>query len=63
MKFWCHAHNVECVDGDSPWNRRHHQGQWTGPVIPFGAKVWYRPSPQNAKDQVKFETAGRVGIF
>ena len=63
MRHWCHARNIEIIDGDSAWNKRHKQGQWKGPVIPFGAKVWYRPSPYHADYQQKFELAGRVGIF
>ena len=63
MKHFCHASNIEVVDGDSAWNRRHDQGQWAGPVIPFGAKVWYRPTEHKAKQQRKFEPAARCGIF
>ena len=63
MRAWCHAHNIECIEGDSAWNKRHGQGQWEGPVIPFGAKVHYKPNPKKALEQVKFETTTRVGIF
>ena len=32
-------------------------------MIPFGAKVFYRPQPTKAQKQQKFEPAARVGIF
>ena len=63
MRAWCHAHNIERVEGDSAWNKRHKKGQWKGPVIPFGAKVWYRPTKHKADDQQKFEQAARCGLF
>ena len=63
MRCFCHALNIEVVNGDSAWNRRHQKGQWSGPVIPFGAKVDYRPQPTKAQLQQKFEPAARVGLF
>ena len=63
MPHYCHSANIEIIDGDSAWNARHGLGQWTGPIIPFGAKVVYRPTPHHAKDQQKFEPNGRFGIF
>ena len=46
-RFWCHAHNIKVVDGDSPWNKRHHKGQFDlKKVIPFGTVVDYLPKPE-----------------
>ena len=39
MPHWCHSANIETVDGDSAWNRRHEEGPWTGPERRAGAQA------------------------
>ena len=59
----CFASNIEVVDGDSAWNKRHKQGHFKGDLFPFGSKVYFHPTPPKAKKQHKFEGKGKPGIF
>jgi len=56
-------HNVTMVDGDSPWNRRHGKGRFTGPLFPFGCIVDYLPKPEAVKGLPKFDTRASPGIL
>ena len=37
-KHFCHSSNIEVIDGESAWNRRHGKGHFKGPRIPFGSR-------------------------
>ncbi len=43
MKAYCFAQNTEVVDGDSAWHKRHEQGHFDGPAIPFGCLGDFKP--------------------
>ena len=62
MRHFCHSLNIETVNGDSAWFRRFNK-HWDGPVLPFGCRVFFRPSPHHALNQVKFEPAAKPGVF
>lgn len=71
-KFWpyaadhfCHALNTEVIDYVSPWNNRFGRGHWTGPNIPFGALVDFRPSPtthDRLRDKWHAKTDSGIGF-
>ena len=64
MPDFAFACNITVVDGDSAWNRRHKQGNFTGPLTPFGSRVYFRPTPVvKADQQHKFEANAKPGIF
>ena len=63
IRHWCFQHNVEVTDGDSPWNRRHGQGQFQGPLLPFGCTVDFLAKAETVKALPKFEPRASVGIF
>ena len=58
-----HNLNVENVDGESAWFRA--KGDWfSGKAIPFGAKVYFKPSDARPKTyDGKFDPKGIPGIF
>jgi hypothetical protein len=49
----CHAQDTDVVDGDSAWDKRHDQGQWDGPTIPFGCLSDFKPQKDVAKKMLK----------
>ena len=68
MRHFCFSRNIDYSTGDSAWNRRHMNGQFKGPIIPFGSLVTYMPTPiamkKEAKEgSVKYAPNGRPGIF
>ena len=63
IRHWCFCHNVEITNGDSPWNRRHGEGNWTGPLLPFGATVDFMDRPNHVKELGKFEPRASIGLF
>ena len=50
IRHWCFMHNVRVTDGDSPWNLRHGQGNFEGPLFPFGCTVDYLPKQETVKE-------------
>ena len=68
MRAFCFARNIDCGSGDSAWNRRHKKGHFKGPIIRFGARVDFLPSPttkqkESKKGRIKYAPASRVGVF
>jgi len=63
VRAWTFGRNTDIVEGDSPWNRRHGQGNFKGPRIPFGAQVIFRQSPTVKERKHKFEPDGKPGVF
>jgi hypothetical protein len=63
MRAYCHAQNIDIVDGDSAWNKRHDLGQWSGPSIPFGCLVDFKPQKDVAKQMPKGVPDTVPGIF
>ena len=63
MRAYCHAQNIDIVDGDSSWNKRHDLGQWSGPSIPFGCLVDFKPQKDAAKLMPKGVPDTVPGIF
>ena len=43
MRHYCFLKNIDVVDGDSAWNKRHRKGHFTGPVYHFGQQVSFMP--------------------
>ena len=41
----CAARNIQVVNGDSVYNKRHLQGHCRAYEVPFGAMVYYAPTP------------------
>ena len=66
VRFFCHAINVEMIDGDSAWNRRHNKGhQGKRESIPFGALVDFLPDKTETKwrGHGKFAPKAVPGVF
>ena len=61
----CFMDNTHYEDGDeSPWNKTHKKGEFTGLKIPFGARVLFKPSDTRPGDVPgKWEPDGVDGIF
>ena len=56
------ARNFESIEGISPWESRFGGQKFTGPRIPFGALVDFRPSPIRGATP-KFAPKAVPGIF
>ena len=63
IRHWCFMHNVTLVDGDSPWNRRHGKGHFTGPLFLFGCTLDYLPAAEVVKGLPNFDTRASSGIM
>ncbi len=63
MRSYCFAQNIDIVDGDSAWNKRHGQGQFDGRSIPFGCLVDFKPQPVVDKTMPKGMPDAIPGVF
>ncbi len=63
MKAYCFAQNTEVIDGDSAWHKRHAQGHFDGPAIPFGCLVDFKPQKEDAKLIDKGDPDTVPGVF
>ena len=63
MKAYCFAQNTVVVDGDSAWNKRHNEGQFDGPAIPFGCLIDFKPMPDDVKEIPKGNPDTVPGVF
>jgi len=63
MRAYCHAQNIEVIEGDRAWNKRHDQGQWSGPSLPFGCYVDFKPEMEIAKKMPKGVSDTMPGVF
>ncbi len=63
MKAYCFAQNTEMIDGDSAWHKRHKQGHFDGPKIPFGALIDFKPQKDDAKKITKGSPDTVPGVF
>jgi hypothetical protein len=63
MKAYSFAQNIDVIDGDSAWNRRHNQGQFKGRTIPFGCLVHFKPQPDKKKKMPKGSPDSVAGVF
>ena len=61
----CFMENTHCESGcESPWFKTHKRGEFDGPKIPFGARVWFKPSITRPNDVPgKWEPDSLEGIF
>ena len=49
--YVCFMENTTWEDGkESPWSITHKKGEFAGARIPFGAKVWFKPSETRPDD-------------
>ena len=58
----CAARNIQVVDGDSPYNKRHNNGHCRAIQVPFGALIAFAPTPRAGK-QPAFEPKNKLGLF
>ncbi len=63
MRSYCFAQNIDIVNGDSAWNKRHGQGQFDGRSIPFGCLVDFKPQPVVDKNMPKGMPDAVPGVF
>ena len=65
IQHFCFSRNIQLIDGDSSYNRRHKKGHFKGLVIPFGAQVEFRPIPFVEKDtnKPKFSDKAVPGVM
>ena len=63
MTHFSVSHNVEIVDGQSAYSKRHKHGQFKGKRIPFGAKVNFLPPPTLQKQLPVFAPKAAPGVF
>ncbi len=63
MRAYCHAQNIDVIKRDSAWNKRHDQGQWDGPLIPFGCLVDFKPQKDVAQKMSKGVPDTVPGVF
>ena len=61
----CFMQNTHCEDGEeSAWSLTHKKGEFTGMKIPFGARVWFKPSDTRPGDVPgKWEPDALEGVF
>ena len=58
-----HLLNIEELEDGSAWQKMH-KAKFKGPMIPFGAKVTFKPSDARSRNQdTKFDPKGLVGVF
>ena len=58
-----HLLNIEELEDGSAWQKMH-KAKFKGPMIPFGAKVTFKPSDARSRSQdTKFDPKGLVGVF
>ena len=58
-----HLLNIEELEDGSAWQKMH-KAKFKGPMIPFGAKVTFKPSDARSRSQdAKFDPKGLVGVF
>jgi len=63
IKAYSFAQNIDVVNGDSAWHRRHNQGQFKGRTIPFGCLVHFKPQPDVKKKMFKGAPDSVAGVF
>ncbi len=63
MRAYCFAQNIDIVDGDSAWNKRHDHCNFEGPTIPFGCLIDFKPQPEAAELLPKGSPDSVPGIF
>ena len=61
----CFMENTHWESGhESPWAKTHRKGEFTGPKIPFGARVLFKPSETRPGDVPgKWEPDSVEGVF
>ena len=61
----CFMENTHWEDGrESAWAKTHRKGEFTGPKVPFGARVWFKPSETRLGDVPgKWEPDSLEGVF
>jgi len=62
-RHFCFVSNVLCLDGDSPWQRRHNAGPFKGQLYPFGCLVDIFPTLPQRDGVPKFATVAVPAIF
>ena len=59
------ARNMQVVEGDRPYNRRHQQGHLSDRTfeIPFGALIRFAPTPRGGDVKSAFAEKNGLGLF
>ena len=63
MKHFCVSSNIEIIDGESAYSKRHKHGQFKGKRIPFGARIDFLPPPTLQKQLPVFAPKAVPGVF
>jgi hypothetical protein len=63
MKAYSFAQNIDIMEGDSAWNKRHQKGQFEGRSIPFGCLIDFKPQPDVVKKLPKGAPDSVPGVF
>ncbi len=63
--YFCHMLNIQLVDGDSCWNKRHGKGEVKGKRIPFECAIDFLPNKTKTKWRTrnKWSSTSVLGIF
>ena len=61
-RCYCFLHNTAMRNGDSPWNKRHGKGHYSGVRVPFGSLVNYVPNPDD-RETLKWGCSGIPGVL
>ena len=63
VEYVSHALNIERLEDGSAWEKMHKE-KFRGKMIPFGAKVYFKPSDaRKAEAPSKFSPRGIAGVF
>ena len=64
VEYVSHALNFERLEDGSAWEKMHLKEKFKGKMIPFGAKVNFKPSEaRKSEAPSKFSPRGTAGIF
>ena len=64
VTHFCAARNIQCRGGDSPYNRRHGTGHCRAYQVPFGALIYFAPTPRTgAPGRPPFKGKNVLGLF
>ena len=62
VQHFCAARNIQVVEGESVYNRRHKNGHCRALEVPFGAMVIYAPTKKPGKNPA-FAPKNLYGLF
>ena len=63
VRHWCLMRNTAYSNGDTPWNKRHGKGHFSGQRIPFGSLIDFLPPKPMREALPKFAKRTMPGIL